>query len=279
MSRNISQAGIDFIVSFEGKHKLLPDGRYQAYLDKLAKPPVPTIYCGLTKNVKMGMVLTKEQCDAMFLRELTVYDNAVDELVKVPLSQNQHDACVSFVYNCGVGAFKGSTLLRLLNQGKYQQAAAQFHRWNKAGGKVWPGLVRRRAAEAALFLKPDDIEEPRRISVMAENGETVSLPETAMPQRVEASKGNVKAALAQSNTVRGAAMSLFGGLTVAYDWATSAATEAGVEAVKLKTTFGPWEALFAHLKANMGLVAALFVVAGCGIVIFRRLQGAQEGTI
>lgn len=59
---------------------------------------------------------------------------------------------MSLAYNIGVSAFRGSTLLRLLNVSQYQAASDEFPRWNKAGGKVLPGLVKRRAAERALFL-------------------------------------------------------------------------------------------------------------------------------
>lgn len=274
---DISQRGIDLIVSFEGKHKLLSDDRYAAYMDNLAKPPLPTIYCGLTRGVKMGMVVTKEEGDRLFAKELNIFDNAVDELVKVPLTQNAHDALVSFAYNCGVGALKGSTLLKLLNQGKYEQAATQFARWNKAGGRVWPGLVRRRAAEAALFLEPVPLAEPREIVVAANGGEKVSIPETAMPQRVEESKPPVTEVVSRSWTIRGAIAALFGGLTQAYEWLVSGATDAGAEAVKLKTSLSGWDALLVALKANMGLLAAGFVVIGCAVVIARRIHDHREG--
>lgn len=276
MALNISQRGIDFIVSFEGKKKLLPDGRYQAYLDTLAKPPVPTIYCGLTKGVKMGMIATESECQRLFERELAIYDNAVDELVKVDLTQNMHDACVSFVYNCGIGAFKGSTLLKLINQGKFEQAAAQFHRWNKAGGKVWPGLVRRRAAEAALFLEPMP-SEPEPIVVRVEEGEEITIPSNAMPQRVEESKPLVTEVVKHSWTIRGALAAISGAAMQVYNWTLPAATEAGMEAAKLKSSLSGWDALLGFLGANMGLLAAGFVVVGASVVIFRRIQQHQEG--
>ncbi|WP_312069487.1 lysozyme, partial [Acinetobacter sp.] len=78
---------------------------------------------------------------------------SVNNLVKVPLSQNQFDALVSLTYNIGSTAFKNSTLLKKLNAKDYAGAADQFLRWNKGGGKVLKGLVRRREAERALFLK------------------------------------------------------------------------------------------------------------------------------
>ncbi len=75
-------------------------------------------------------------------------------MVKVPLTANQLGALTSFAYNLGSGALASSTLLKLLNAGDYAGAAAQFARWNKARGKTLAGLTKRRAAEAALFLKP-----------------------------------------------------------------------------------------------------------------------------
>ena len=67
--------------------------------------------------------------------------------MKVPLTQGEFDALTDFVFNCGCGAFAGSTMLRLLNAGDYQSAAGQFDLWDHAGGQVVAGLLRRREAE------------------------------------------------------------------------------------------------------------------------------------
>jgi len=93
------------------------------------------------------------QCtaDVLLKNDLNVFEKAVGELVKVKLSQSQFDALVSFAFNVGSGALKRSTLLRKLNAGNYVDAANEFHRWNKAKGKVLKGLSRRRASEAYLF--------------------------------------------------------------------------------------------------------------------------------
>ena len=80
--------------------------------------------------------------------DMAFFEEQVTSLVKVPLKQHQFDALVSFAYNCGVGNLRGSTLRRKLNDGDYESAALEFHRWNRSKGKVLPGLVRRRAAEA-----------------------------------------------------------------------------------------------------------------------------------
>jgi len=180
----ISSRGIQLIKEFEGAHVKLPDGRYKAYLDRLAEPDVPTIYTGLTKGVRMGMVITEDDGERMFTRELAVYDDAVDRLVKVPLNQNQHDALVSFCYNCGVGALERSTLRRLLNKGRYDQVPAQLLRWNKAGGKVWNGLIRRRKAEGSLFMEPVPEDYIPESSIINDGVENVEI-DTPMTKSVE----------------------------------------------------------------------------------------------
>lgn len=86
------------------------------------------------------------------IEEYDAFERQVLALVKVPLTANQLGALVSFTYNLGAQSLKESTLRRLLNEGDYVGAAGQFARWNKAAGKVLKGLVKRRAAEAALFV-------------------------------------------------------------------------------------------------------------------------------
>lgn len=103
-----------------------------------------------SKNMK----LTEAEASAILQRDLERYEADVARLVKVPLNENQHGGLVSFTYNLGAGNLGSSTLLRKLNAGDYAGAAAEFPRWNKAGGKVLAGLTRRRAAEQALFVRP-----------------------------------------------------------------------------------------------------------------------------
>lgn len=101
-----------------------------------------------------GLVLTEADARTILARDLGQYERAVSEAVKVSLNENQFGALVSFTYNLGAGNLRSSTLLRKLNAGDYAGAAAEFGRWNKAGGRVLAGLTRRRAAERALFEKP-----------------------------------------------------------------------------------------------------------------------------
>lgn len=110
-----------------------------------------TIGFGTTAGVKEGQVITKERAEELLRDDVKRFEDQVLRLVKVQLTQGQLDALVSFTYNLGAANLGNSTLLRLLNAGDYKGAAAQFDRWTKAGGKELPGLVKRRAAERALF--------------------------------------------------------------------------------------------------------------------------------
>ena len=138
---NIGQKGIDLIKHFEG-----------CELNAYKCPAgVWTIGYGHIKGVSEGMSITQEQAEQMLLDELKEYENYINELVVVDLSQNQFDALVSWVYNLGPANLKSSTLLKVLNSGDYAGVPDQIERWNKAGGKVLEGLIRRRQAESSLF--------------------------------------------------------------------------------------------------------------------------------
>jgi lysozyme len=141
-----SEAGIDLIKSFEGC-------RTVAYQDVVG---VWTIGYGHTIDVKEGMSITQHQCDVMLEVDIETYENYVNEQVDVSLTQNQFDALVSWVYNLGPTNLRNSTMLKVLNAGKYDEVPYQMKRWNRAGGKVLKGLVVRRKAEAELFNNESD---------------------------------------------------------------------------------------------------------------------------
>ncbi len=79
------------------------------------------------------------------------YESYINDMVTVDLKQHQFDALVSWVFNLGPTNLAASTLLKVLNAGEYDEVPAQIKRWNKAGGKVLQGLIRRREAEALHF--------------------------------------------------------------------------------------------------------------------------------
>lgn len=115
---------------------------------------VPTIGYGHTGNVRPTDTITQPEAEALLKKDLEKFEAGVKKAVKVPLNENQLAALVSFAYNVGLGAFNNSTLLKQLNEGHYDLAADQLLRWTKAAGKELKGLVRRRAAERAVFLTP-----------------------------------------------------------------------------------------------------------------------------
>ena len=141
----ISEEAKSLIKKFEGC-------KLEAYL---CAAGVPTIAWGRTKDVKMGDTCTQEQADAWLDEELEEYEAYVDKAVKVKLEQNQYDALVSWTYNLGPANLNASTMLKLLNAGDYHTVPNQMKRWNKAGGEVKQGLVRRREAESTLWQGED----------------------------------------------------------------------------------------------------------------------------
>jgi len=137
--------GIELIRHFEGC-------RFDAYL---CPAGVWTIGYGHTADVKEGDSIDQEAAEAFLIEDLEKFEQAVMRLVEVSLTQQQFDALVSWTFNLGAGNLAESTLLRKLNNYQYAEVPEQMMRWVRAGGKVLDGLVRRRAAEAALFQNKD----------------------------------------------------------------------------------------------------------------------------
>lgn len=144
-----SEAGKIFIKEKEGL-------RLEAYR---CSAGVLTIGYGHTGgDVDPGMKITPEQAEVYFLKDLeNKAERYVNRYVKVKLTQGQFDALVSFTFNLGAGNLLKSTLLKLLNTGDYAGAAEQFERWTKSGGKITPGLVKRRREEKEMFLMPEKV--------------------------------------------------------------------------------------------------------------------------
>jgi lysozyme len=143
----ISHNGIQFLKQWEGFEA-------NAYKDTGG---VWTIGYGTIKwkgqPVVQGMTITEKEAELALQEDLAWAQTAVNQLVRVSLTQNMFDALVSFVYNVGETAFRKSTLLRLLNQGNYTEVSKQFERWRFDNGKEVKGLLNRREAERALFQR------------------------------------------------------------------------------------------------------------------------------
>ena len=142
---NTSQKGIDLIKSFEGC-------KLYAYRDSVG---VATIGYGHVKNVKMGMSITQKQAED-FLREDIKPCELTLNSMGVNYTQNEFDALVSWIFNLGAGAFKGSTMYKkIVARASDIEITDQMIKWHNAGGKPLLGLKRRRCAEANMFLGRD----------------------------------------------------------------------------------------------------------------------------
>lgn len=146
-SGKISKAAVKMIYGEEGL-------RLKAYLDPVG---VPTIGYGHTKGVKLGQTITKEQAVKLAQQDIQQFERAVDRNIKVPLTQNQYDALVSFTFNLGEGNLK--KISGDINAGKFNKAAQRMLSYNKARDRSTgqlrqlPGLVKRRQREASLFMQ------------------------------------------------------------------------------------------------------------------------------
>ena len=139
-----NQAGIDLIKEFEGLHThayKCPAGKW-------------TIGYGWTIGVKSTDVWTPEHAEEMLVKGLQQYENAVTSAIANVATENQFSAMVSLAYNIGPGNFINSSVLVNHMLDKFEEAADCFLLWDKAGGRVLDGLVRRRNAERDLYLTP-----------------------------------------------------------------------------------------------------------------------------
>jgi len=149
--QKVSRAGVELIKSFEGLRTTaarLPDGRW-------------TLGYGHTFSAREGARVTQEDADALLRFDLLPVVDSINNLVLVPLNQNQFDALVSFCFNIGAENFAQSTVLKRINESRFADAALAMDSWRSAefNGETYvlAPLIRRRAAEKNLFLTPDDI--------------------------------------------------------------------------------------------------------------------------
>lgn len=143
-TRHISQDGLDLIKRFEGF-------RPAVYRDAVGLPTI-----GYGHLIKQGATfdrpITEREAEELLRRDVSIAERAVLRLISVPLSDGQFAALVSFVFNLGAGALQRSTLRMKLNRGDIADAADEFIKWIRAGGRVLRGLVLRRNAERSMFL-------------------------------------------------------------------------------------------------------------------------------
>ena len=192
-------------------------------LELTAYLPTPndvwTIGYGHTKDVKRGDVITREQAEVLFRQDMAWVETTIDELVKVELNQNQHDATASLIFNIGRTQFSKSTFLKRLNAKDWVGASEALTWWNKQGGKVLRGLVRRRADEKEYFLTPPSevVYESIPVESITPTEESVKLKPLVQSKEIIAGVGASLAGLASLAGVLDpfSQVVLVGGLTAA----------------------------------------------------------------
>lgn len=258
---HVSARGRALIKQFEGF-------RADAYQDVVG---VWTIGYGFTRGVQPGQHMTAAQAEARLITELLGYEQAVLGGCTLAPNQNQLDAMCSLCWNIGVAGFLKSTVLRAHNRGDAQSASRAFGLWNKAGGREWAGLTRRRAAEAALYLEPvamplrpaEPVARPDDPAPGADMGNPIAAqppaptappppPAQAMPQQVDPESSLASSGINRAATVAG----------------TTAATVGAVSQIKQSVDdLGGWVVPL--------LAAAVVVLAG--FIVWQRWQQRRKG--
>lgn len=194
-------------------------------------------------TVVPGMRITEREAEEILRRDLSRFEDRVNKLVKVPLTQGQFDALVSFDFN--TGALHSSSLLKKLNAGEYGRVPAQLMRWTKGGGRELPGLVRRRRDEAELWRALDP-------GATGGKADIAEIDEPKPPKPIRQSK------TAQAAFLMGAVGTL-GPINEAIT-----ATKATVDGVSGFVAAGPW------------VLAAVAIIAAAAFIIWDRQRKLVE---
>jgi len=241
---HVSARGRAIIKQFEGF-------RADAYQDVVG---VWTIGFGFTRGVQPGQHMTLQQAEARLITELLGYEQAVLSGCTREPNQHQLDAMCSLAWNIGITGFLRSTVLKAHNRGDTQSASRAFGLWNKAGGREWAGLTRRRAAEAALYLEPAPGMVQRFVEGAipgAQAGE-VPPPAQAMPQQVDPESSMAGSAINRAATVAG----------------TTAATVGAVSQIKSSMD---------ELQGWIVPALCLAVIGLAGYIVWQRWQQRAKG--
>lgn len=264
----LSKEGYDLVKAFESCLQRTPDGKYKPYY---CPAGVLTIGWGHTnhhgRKFDRSARWTRQECDDALEEDIAGFEQAVKRRVKQPLKQYQFDALVSFTYNCGEGNLAKSNLLRKVNAGNFDGAAREFAKWNRGGGRVLAGLMRRRASEALMFQgfadKNFDGRSDGRLRTWKEHEEDL------MPQAVDAPKPE-----------KGIGSSKIGNTAIAVGaaGAAGAAEQAANQLDKLEQAGHAASAFtwVADLAVNPWFLLAVAVVAGAAFIWWDRRRKLQE---
>lgn len=256
---DISSAGLSFIKEREGFFEnsyLCPAGVWTIGWG--------TIRWDANTPVRQGETITRDHAEKLLLKEVQRVEDAIDETIKVPLTQGMFDCLCSWGYNVGIGWITGrghqqATLIKELNRGNYDRVPSELLKFKMANGKPLQGLLNRRKLEIKELWLADDLE---------------AVEPAPMPQKVEPERHSTEGLVRDSRTIQGvlaAALAYIAekGLGV-YEFLFGIAKDAGPEIMTLKTTLSPFEPLF-----KIGLPTV--VIVGLAVAWARRRSARIEG--
>jgi len=147
LAKNLSALGLSsaLVIAGAGTVSYYEGKENKVYIDPVGI--LTSCYGHTGPELKTGQKFTDEECIDQLAEDLLSHDQGMMKAIKVPLTDYQHAAFLSFCFNVGIKACTSSTAFKLLNEGRYAEACGQLLRWNKAGGKVLQGLVKRRESE------------------------------------------------------------------------------------------------------------------------------------
>lgn len=152
IAARLSALGLAGVLAISGGYIAMHEGEVLgSYVDPVG---IMTACYGSTgKHVAPGQTFSQDECLYMLAADLQQHNAQLMQAVKVPLSEGEHIAYLSFHYNVGAGSFRSSTLLRLLNADQRVDACQQLSRWVYANGKKLRGLIKRRQHELEMCLR------------------------------------------------------------------------------------------------------------------------------
>ncbi len=211
MSTQITVTGAAIVKAFESCLKPVEVNGETVYQAYLCPAGVQTIGWGHTNDhgTKFNITTrwTRDQCDREFVSDMKVFEDHVDKLAKVPLTYWERDALISWSYNCGGPTSSG--VWTALNTGRKNEVPERLARWNKGGGRVLNGLVRRRKSEGLLFQgKITDALKVAQTSVPGQMPQSREIPTPTVPELAARTKREVGTAAAGTAAAGGVATTL-----------------------------------------------------------------------
>jgi lysozyme len=244
--------------------------RTKAYKDSVG---VWTIGVGHTSaagepHVTPGLVITKAEVDEILSRDLGQYEEAVRSAVRVPLSQGQFDALVSFCFNVGVGGFRKSTVVKRLNAGNYKGAADALLMWNKP-----PEIMGRRRSERTQFLAATGSPKSSPAIVEAAPAPIADLPleETVSADYLRAAGSRTIAGADIAQQGLAGSIASIGGATAALSQMQDVASQAQEAVVAVQSGVGALETL----RTYWPLIAVVALTGAAAFFVWRAWRGAS----